>query len=85
VYNIKTPKNLEDGHKEQKFMVLKLEKYNKSYLNELFCSYYIQIYNDFPMPNNLPKDLLILNIKRLIKIKIEKENSSLLTKKYNKA
>ena len=63
MYNIKTPKTLEDGHKEQNFMVLKLEKYNKSFLNEVFCSYYIQIYDDFPMPNNLPKDLLILKKK----------------------
>lgn len=63
-------------------MVLKLEKYNKSFLNEMFCSYYIQIYDDFPMPNNLPKDLLILNIKRLIKIKIEKENSNIFKRYY---
>lgn len=82
MYNIKTPKTLEDGHKEQNFMVLKLEKYNKSFLNEVFCSYYIQIYDDFPMPNNLPKDLLILNIKRLIKIKIEKENSNIFKRYY---
>lgn len=59
-------------------MTLKLEKYNKDYLNELFCSYYILLYNTMPHRESLPKHLLIKRIKRMLKVKIDYENRGIL-------
>ena len=59
-------------------MIHKLEKYNIDYLNELFCSYYILLYNTMPHRESLPKHLLIKRIKRMLKVKIDYENRGLL-------
>ena len=59
-------------------MILKLEKYNKDYLDELFCSYYILLYNRFPRRESLPKHLLVKRIKRMLKVKIDYENRGIL-------
>ena len=59
-------------------MVNKLEKYNIDYLNELFCSYYILVYNKLPNRESLPKHLLIKRIKRMLKVKIDYENRGIL-------
>ena len=52
-------------------MLLKLEKYNIDYLNELFCHYYILLYDRLPKNESLPKHLLIKRIKRMLKVKID--------------
>jgi len=59
-------------------MISKLEKYNKEYLDELFCSYYILLYNKFPHRESLPKHLLVKRIKRMLKVKIDYENRGIL-------
>ena len=59
-------------------MILKLEKYNIDYLNELFCHYYILLYNTMPHRESLPKHLLIKRIKRMLKVKIDYENRGIL-------
>jgi len=59
-------------------MILKLEKYNIDYLNELFCHYYILLYDRLPKNESLPKHLLIKRIKRMLKVKIDYENRGIL-------
>ena len=59
-------------------MILKLEKYNIDYLNELFCHYYILLYDRLHKNESLPKHLLIKRIKRMLKVKIDYENRGIL-------